>query len=141
MIKRSSALKADCRWTSISIGTEAVPRRLYKTFVQVIGRGRWGVPSMRNLLDKSSVAQSLDGDRLTGSLRTPAAKLVPDSKDRKRRLPQAKLAGRTHGRPCRHGTNRGNSVQLSNSSSRRGSIRPGIDREAAKSAYRAPMCR
>ena len=31
MIKRSSALKANCRWTSISIGTEAVPRRLYKS--------------------------------------------------------------------------------------------------------------
>src|SRR5882724_4134358 len=88
MIKRSSALKANCRWTSISIGTEAVPRRLYKTFVQVIGRGRWGVPSMRNLLDKSSVAQSLDGSRLTGSLRTPTTgKLVPDTTDRKRRVP------------------------------------------------------
>jgi hypothetical protein len=27
---------------------------------------------MRNLLDESSVAQSLDGDRLMGSLRFPA---------------------------------------------------------------------
>jgi hypothetical protein len=28
-------------------------------------------PSMRNLLGKASVAQSLDGTRLTGSLRFP----------------------------------------------------------------------
>ena len=33
---------------------------------------RWEFdPSMRNLLDASSVAQSLDGNRLTGSLRIP----------------------------------------------------------------------
>jgi hypothetical protein len=29
------------------------------------------IPSMRNPLDKSSIAQSLDGHRLTGSLRFP----------------------------------------------------------------------
>jgi hypothetical protein len=32
------------------------------------------VPSMRNHLDESSVAQSLDGDRLKGSLRFPSGK-------------------------------------------------------------------
>jgi hypothetical protein len=83
MIKWSPALKANCRRRSISIGAEAVPRRVYKS----LGVASGPVPSMRNLLDKSSVAQSLDGDRLTGSLRTPAGKLVPDRKDRKHRLP------------------------------------------------------
>src|SRR6266403_1074935 len=83
MIKWSPALKANCRRRSISIGAEAVPRRVYKS----LGVAGGPVPSMRNLLDKSSVAQSLDGDRLTGSLRTPAGKLVPDRKDRKRGLP------------------------------------------------------
>src|SRR3979409_758099 len=83
MIKWSPALKANCRRRSISIGAEAVPRRVYES----LGVTSGPVPSMRNLLDKSSVAQSLDGDGLTGSLRTPAGKLVPDRKDRKRRLP------------------------------------------------------
>jgi hypothetical protein len=37
------------------------------------------VPSKRNLLDKASAAQSLDGDRLTGSLLVPGARLYsPD---------------------------------------------------------------
>jgi hypothetical protein len=83
MIKWSPALEANCRRRSISIGAEAVPRRVYKS----LGVARGPVSSMRNLLDKSSVAQSLDGDRLTGSLRTPAGKLLPDRKDRKHRLP------------------------------------------------------
>jgi hypothetical protein len=33
------------------------------------------VPSKRNLLDKASAAQNLDGNRLTGSLLTPVAEL------------------------------------------------------------------
>jgi len=33
------------------------------------------VPSKRNLLDKASAAQSLDGNRLTGSLLVPEAEL------------------------------------------------------------------
>ena len=33
------------------------------------------MPSMRNLLDKASVAQSLDRNSLTGSLRFPRGKL------------------------------------------------------------------
>jgi hypothetical protein len=37
------------------------------------GLGEWDDPSMRNLLEISSVAQSLDGSRLTGSLPFPAA--------------------------------------------------------------------
>jgi len=70
MIKWSPALKANCRRRSIGIGAEAVPRRVYKS----LGVASGPVPSMRNLLDKSSVAQSLDGDRLTGSLRYPRRK-------------------------------------------------------------------
>jgi hypothetical protein len=52
MIKWSPALKANCRRRSISIGAEAVPRRVYKS----LGVARGPVPSTRNLLDKSSVA-------------------------------------------------------------------------------------
>src|SRR5215471_19334538 len=35
-------------------------------------------PSMRNLLERASVAQSLDGVRLTGSLRVPDARKTND---------------------------------------------------------------
>ena len=34
--------------------------------------GRYG-PSKRNLLDTASIAQNLDGNRLTGSLQTPVS--------------------------------------------------------------------
>jgi hypothetical protein len=35
------------------------------------------VPFMRNALDASSLAQRLDGNRLTGSLRFPAQEVSP----------------------------------------------------------------
>jgi hypothetical protein len=40
---------------------------------------RWGLPpSKRNLLENASAAQSLDGDRLTGSLLNPQDKNICD---------------------------------------------------------------
>jgi hypothetical protein len=40
---------------------------------------------MRKLLDESSVAQSLDGERLVGSLHVPTRRLFPDLSDCKDR--------------------------------------------------------
>src|SRR5215469_12763557 len=47
--------------------------------IRIVECCRCFVPTKRNLLDKASAAQSLDGNRLTGSLLVPAARLYsPD---------------------------------------------------------------
>src|SRR6266851_1778319 len=42
------------------------------------GEVKWRTPSMRNFLDTASIAQSLDGERLMGSLHVPDHRIVSD---------------------------------------------------------------
>lgn len=53
------------------------------------GNEEWFGSSTRNLLDKSSVAQSLDGHRLTGRLLIPFAKPIADAPRSQHRGPAA----------------------------------------------------
>src|SRR5262249_9486177 len=57
MMRPPSLLKASSRRTSSSSGADALPRRAYNSDDDI----GWAFPSMRNLLDTSSVAQGLDG--------------------------------------------------------------------------------
>ena len=55
------------RVTHLVGDADSLPGREYKPCVAIGSL----FPSMRNPLDKASAAQSLDGDRLTGSLHFP----------------------------------------------------------------------
>src|SRR5712671_1418228 len=75
MIRNLSASNASRRRTSISNGAAAVPRCMYRS----CGEMEWALSSICNLLENSSVAQSLDvRARLTGSLRIPVEKNSTD---------------------------------------------------------------
>ncbi len=50
--------------------------------------------SKRNLLDKASAAQSLDGNRLTGSLLSPRGRTIGDRSVRMQGGKEAKIASR-----------------------------------------------
>jgi hypothetical protein len=47
------------------------------------GETKWRTPSMRNLLDTASIAQSLDGARLMGCLPYPGRRIFLDPLDYK----------------------------------------------------------
>src|SRR5262249_17402719 len=61
----------------VALPTRAMQRRSVRVHRVGFDEIRERVLSMRKLLDASSIAQSLDGNRLTGSLRIPKEPTTP----------------------------------------------------------------